>query len=74
MAHFRVTIGASVSLVWLIAFSALAVTSNELKINDRSHVCVVCASEVVGEFVILVVQVLKIESRWLISVSRSAPR
>ena len=62
IAHFRVTIGAPLSLVWLIGFSAPAVITNELKINDRSHVCVMCSSEVVGELVILVVQVLKIES------------
>ena len=59
MAHFALPIGAPLSLVWLIAFSALAVITNELKINDRSHVCVVCASEVVGAFVILIVQVIK---------------
>ena len=62
MAHVRVTIRAAVSVVWLIGFSAPAVITNELKINDRSHVCVIGASEVVGEFVVLVVQVLKIES------------
>ena len=73
MAYFRVTIGAPLSLVWLIGFSAPSVSTNELKINHRCQVCVIGASDSVGDFVILVVQVLKIESQWLILLSRSAP-
>ena len=73
MAHFALPIGAPLSLVWLIGFSAPSLPTNELKIKHRSQVCVMCASDVVGEFVILVVQVLKIESRWLILLSQSAP-
>ena len=73
MALFLLTIGAALSLLRLIGFGAPRLSKNEVKIKHRSQVCVICASDVVGEFVILVVQVEKIESRWLILLSQSAP-
>ena len=44
MAHFAFTIGAPVGLVLLIGISAPSLPTSGLKVNDRSHVCVIGAS------------------------------